>query len=138
MPRAIPFRSYGLDLGDSDLPALAQVQKMKQANLIERDLPQRKSTGTGLCEVPKVSLSGFDERRSPVSLDCVRVFEQFFEHDVPPRCWEATSCPSRATEKNMFADRRSTPGKTRDINVAATYDPRQHSPPNIERRGRSS
>ena len=85
--------------------------------------------------VSGLSLSGFDERRSPVSLDCVRVFEQFFEHDVPPRCWEATSCPSRATEKNMFADRRSTPGITRDINVAAIYEPRQHSPPNIERRG---
>ena len=38
-PLTIPFRSYGLDLGDSDLLALAQVQKMKQANLIERHLP---------------------------------------------------------------------------------------------------
>ena len=39
MPRAIPFRGYGLDLGNGDLLALAQVQNMKQANLIERDLP---------------------------------------------------------------------------------------------------
>ena len=86
MPRAIPFRSYGLDLGDSDLPALAQVQKMKQANLIERGLPQRKSTGTGLCEVPKVSLSRFDEWRGLVSPDCAGLCEQFFEHGVSPRC----------------------------------------------------
>ena len=61
--------SYGLDLGNGDLPALAQVQNMKQANLIERDFPQRKSSGAGLCEVLKVSLSGFDERRGPVSLE---------------------------------------------------------------------
>ena len=39
MPRAIPFRSYGLDLGNGDLLALVQVQNLKQANLIERNLP---------------------------------------------------------------------------------------------------
>ena len=68
-PRAVPFRGCGLDPGNGDLPALAQVQNMKQANLILRDLSQRKSSGTGLCEVPKVSLSRFDQRRSPVPLD---------------------------------------------------------------------
>ena len=86
MPRAIPFRSRGLDLGNGDHLAVAQVQELEQANLIERDLPQRKPTGTSLREVPKVSLSGLGERRDSVFLDVVGLCEQFFEHDVSPRC----------------------------------------------------
>ena len=39
MPRAIPFRGHDLDLGDGDRLALAQVEELKQANLIERDVP---------------------------------------------------------------------------------------------------
>lgn len=39
VPRAIPFRGHGLDLRDGDRLALAQVQELKQPNLIECDLP---------------------------------------------------------------------------------------------------
>ena len=39
MARAVPVRRQGLDPGDADLLALAKIQKLKQVNLIERDLP---------------------------------------------------------------------------------------------------
>lgn len=86
MPRAVPFRSQGPDTGNGDRLALAQVQEMKQAKLIERDLPERKSSGAGPRDVPKLPLSRFDERRGPVLLDVVRLLEQCFEHNVSPRC----------------------------------------------------
>ena len=137
MPRAIPFRSYGLDLGDSDLPALAQVQKMKQANLIERDLPQRKSTGTGLCEVPKVSLSGFDERRSPVSLDCVRGFVNSSSNTACLLVVGGTIVPVTHREENhVVPTPPSIEGEPEGYVSAATYDPRQHKIPNTGCRNR--
>ncbi|MCY4589240.1 MAG: hypothetical protein OXE86_01470 [Alphaproteobacteria bacterium] len=127
VPRAIPFRSHGLDLGNSDFLALAQVQELKQANLIEGDLPQREPTGASLCEMPKVSLSGFDERRGPISLYVVGLCEQFFEHDVSPRCgrphrvrqvFRARKCCSQADESQGKQMIRSSP---------------QHMPPDSNR-----